>query len=183
MRKLITTLGPIGKEELGLILPHEHIFVDLRTYDQPGFSQADPAAVIKLLGGESISLKPYLTPPIFHWSFQQVFTASRGFPHGLFRPARMNCAIGCRVNWKMKSSIRAFRLVLSSCPPGTTGSPRSNRKFCMLLPAQRVLPEALLAAIAFAGRLCALNSRSLKIAVAAPTVSSGFMPTRNLKYS
>jgi phosphotriesterase-related protein len=52
MRKLITTLGPIGKEELGLILPHEHIFVDLRTYDQPGFSQADPAAVIKLMGPE-----------------------------------------------------------------------------------------------------------------------------------
>ena len=49
MTKLITTLGPKSADELGMILPHEHIFVDLRTWDQPGYAQADAADVIKLM--------------------------------------------------------------------------------------------------------------------------------------
>jgi len=31
MVKLVTTLGSMRSDELGMILPHEHIFVDLRT--------------------------------------------------------------------------------------------------------------------------------------------------------
>jgi len=46
---LITTLGPKGSDDLGMILPHEHVFVDLRTWDQPGYGQADPADVIRLM--------------------------------------------------------------------------------------------------------------------------------------
>ncbi len=46
MTHLITTLGPKTADELGMILPHEHVFVDLRTWDQPGYAQADPADVI-----------------------------------------------------------------------------------------------------------------------------------------
>jgi phosphotriesterase-related protein len=49
MVHLITTLGPKNLEELGLILPHEHVFVDLRTWDQPGYAQAEAADVIKLM--------------------------------------------------------------------------------------------------------------------------------------
>jgi len=41
MAKLITTLGPKDADELGMILPHEHVFVDLRTWDQPGYAQAE----------------------------------------------------------------------------------------------------------------------------------------------
>ena len=52
MDKLITTLGPKSKDELGMILPHEHVFVDLRTWDQPGFGQADPQDVIELMAPE-----------------------------------------------------------------------------------------------------------------------------------
>ena len=55
--QLITTLGPKSLDELGMILPHEHIFVDLRTWDQPGFAQADPADVIALMGPEIAKLK------------------------------------------------------------------------------------------------------------------------------
>ena len=33
--RLVTTLGPKRRSELGVILPHEHIFVDLRTWDKP----------------------------------------------------------------------------------------------------------------------------------------------------
>jgi phosphotriesterase-related protein len=50
--RLITTLGPKSAGELGLVLPHEHVFVDLRTWDQPGYAQADPADVVRLMAPE-----------------------------------------------------------------------------------------------------------------------------------
>lgn len=49
MKRLFTTLGPMERHELGLILPHEHVFVDLRTPDQPGYAEADPDDVIRLM--------------------------------------------------------------------------------------------------------------------------------------
>src|SRR5436190_15085723 len=52
MARIMTTLGPRGADELGAVLPHEHVFVDLRTWDQPGYGVADPAAVIALMGPE-----------------------------------------------------------------------------------------------------------------------------------
>ena len=52
MPQLITTLGPRQADELGLILPHEHIFVDLRTWDQPGYGEGKPEDVIALMGPE-----------------------------------------------------------------------------------------------------------------------------------
>ena len=41
MAQLITTLGPRRADELGMILPHEHVFVDLRTWDAPGYGGSD----------------------------------------------------------------------------------------------------------------------------------------------
>ena len=52
MAQLITTLGPRGADELGLVLPHEHVFVDLRTWDQPGYAQAETTDVITLIAPE-----------------------------------------------------------------------------------------------------------------------------------
>lgn len=52
MSNLITTLGLKSKQEMGIILPHEHIFVDLRTWDQPGYAAGEPQAVIDLMGPE-----------------------------------------------------------------------------------------------------------------------------------
>jgi phosphotriesterase-related protein len=52
MAKIMTTLGPKGAEELGLILPHEHVFVDLRTWDQSGYAQAETADVVALMAPE-----------------------------------------------------------------------------------------------------------------------------------
>jgi phosphotriesterase-related protein len=52
MPQLITTLGPKNKPDLELILPHEHVFVDLRTWDQPGYAQAETSDVIRLMGPE-----------------------------------------------------------------------------------------------------------------------------------
>src|SRR5688500_14769026 len=52
--ELISTLGPKRADELGMILPHEHVFVDLRTWDQPGYAEADPAEVVALMAPEIV---------------------------------------------------------------------------------------------------------------------------------
>jgi phosphotriesterase-related protein len=52
MTQLYTTLGPKSADELGLILPHEHIFVDLRTPETPGFAEAEAAEVIAMMAPE-----------------------------------------------------------------------------------------------------------------------------------
>ncbi|MGH2560027.1 MAG: phosphotriesterase family protein [Thermomicrobiales bacterium] len=52
MAHLITTLGPMQREDLGMILPHEHVFVDLRTWDQPGYGEAEAEDVVRLMGPE-----------------------------------------------------------------------------------------------------------------------------------
>ncbi len=49
---LYTTLGLIGRNALGMILPHEHIFVDFRTPDQPGYAEANPADVVAAIAPE-----------------------------------------------------------------------------------------------------------------------------------
>jgi len=57
MPQVITTLGPKSAGELGMILAHEHVFVDLRTWDQPGYAQADPADVVKLMVPELVKAR------------------------------------------------------------------------------------------------------------------------------
>ena len=52
MPQLMTTLGPKAEHELGLILPHEHIFVDLRNLDTPYHGQAVEADVVRLMAPE-----------------------------------------------------------------------------------------------------------------------------------
>ena len=57
MSLLYTTLGPKRRDELGMILPHEHVFVDLRTPDQPGYGEAEAADVVKLMAPEIERIK------------------------------------------------------------------------------------------------------------------------------
>lgn len=52
MSWLFTTLGPKARDELGLILPHEHIFVDLGARDRLDFGQAEARDVVSLMGPE-----------------------------------------------------------------------------------------------------------------------------------
>jgi len=42
----------MGTDRLDTILPHEHVFVDLRTWDQPGYAEADPAEVVEAVRPE-----------------------------------------------------------------------------------------------------------------------------------
>jgi phosphotriesterase-related protein len=52
MAQIVTTLGPKSADELGLILPHEHVFVDLRRWNEPGYAQAEAADVVRLMAPE-----------------------------------------------------------------------------------------------------------------------------------
>jgi phosphotriesterase-related protein len=52
MPRLITTLGPKSADQLGMILPHEHVFVDLRRWNEPGYAQAEAADVVRLMQPE-----------------------------------------------------------------------------------------------------------------------------------
>ena len=56
-KALFTTLGPKRRSELGTILPHEHVFVDLRTPDQPGYAQAEAADVVRLMAPQIERIK------------------------------------------------------------------------------------------------------------------------------
>jgi phosphotriesterase-related protein len=49
-RAIQTVKGAVSTEALGLILPHEHLFTDLRGLLAPGYAQADPAAVAEVMG-------------------------------------------------------------------------------------------------------------------------------------
>lgn len=57
MPHLITTLGPMAADQLGLILPHEHIFVDLGPIGENAYLHADPADVIRLMAPEIEAIK------------------------------------------------------------------------------------------------------------------------------
>jgi len=44
-----TTQGPVSAQGLGIVLPHEHIFTDLRGPTTPGYGQADAADVVRVM--------------------------------------------------------------------------------------------------------------------------------------
>ncbi|MBA2514591.1 MAG: hypothetical protein H0V26_09750 [Solirubrobacterales bacterium] len=46
-RRFVTTLGPKRRGEVGMILPHEHMFLDLRTWESPGHGVAEAAGVVR----------------------------------------------------------------------------------------------------------------------------------------
>ena len=48
-RILMTTAGPIRASAAGFILPHEHLFTDLRGSDKPGYGEADLADVLRVM--------------------------------------------------------------------------------------------------------------------------------------
>ena len=52
MTELVTTQGAIDRADLGLILPHEHVFVDLGPMEAEHWREADPEAVVDVMGPE-----------------------------------------------------------------------------------------------------------------------------------
>lgn len=57
MTTLLTTLGPKRADELGMILPHEHIFVDLGPIEEAAYRQAQAADVIPVMAPELEKIK------------------------------------------------------------------------------------------------------------------------------
>jgi len=57
MKVLHTTLDPKTAHDLGMILPHEHVFVDLRTPNTPGYAVADANDVIALMSPQIEQIK------------------------------------------------------------------------------------------------------------------------------
>ena len=54
---LFTTLGPLTADRLGMILPHEHVYVDLRTPDTPGYATGAAEDVVRLMAPEIERIK------------------------------------------------------------------------------------------------------------------------------
>ncbi|MEN9937766.1 MAG: hypothetical protein RLZZ387_4345 [Chloroflexota bacterium] len=52
MAALHTTFGPMEADALGMILPHEHIFVEFRPPETPGHAEADADDVVRLMAPE-----------------------------------------------------------------------------------------------------------------------------------
>jgi phosphotriesterase-related protein len=50
MTHLQTVLGPVEGDDLGLILPHEHLFIGGDTSEAPGRGAVDPDDVLRLMG-------------------------------------------------------------------------------------------------------------------------------------
>ena len=48
-KNLHTLTGPVAVESLGLILPHEHLFTDLRGPFVPEYAQAEPSTVVEVV--------------------------------------------------------------------------------------------------------------------------------------
>ena len=57
-RALFTTLGPITRDKLGMILPHEHIYVDFRSPDDPDHAKGPVEDVVRKMAPEVEKLKP-----------------------------------------------------------------------------------------------------------------------------
>jgi len=57
MKKLITTLGPMTADQLGMILPHEHIFVDLGPIEEANYLRARAEDVVRLMAPEIEAIK------------------------------------------------------------------------------------------------------------------------------
>jgi phosphotriesterase-related protein len=49
-QQIQTVQGPVAIEALGLVLPHEHLFTDLRGPLAPGYARAAPEAVARVMG-------------------------------------------------------------------------------------------------------------------------------------
>lgn len=49
-KSIHTVKGPIETDALGLILPHEHLFTDLRGPRVPDYAQGEPSEVVKVVG-------------------------------------------------------------------------------------------------------------------------------------
>ena len=82
MAHLITTLGPYSAEQLGMILPHEHIFVDLGPIEQANWRNAKAADVT-----------PVMVPELQRVAATGVTALVECTPVGVGRPVQLRTAV------------------------------------------------------------------------------------------
>lgn len=116
-RELVTTLGPKGRGELDVILPHEHVFLDLRTWESPEHSAAEKEDVVRRVAPEISRARKAGATAIVEPTTLGVgrradvlaavseatgmplvprpgCTVSRGYRRGCTKPPPRNCATG-----------------------------------------------------------------------------------------
>ena len=81
MAMLQTIKGLVSTESLGLMLPHEHLFVDLRGPFAPHYGEAEPEAVDRPRGDRQVELGEL----VFAGRGQVVGGEEDGFGRGLLR--------------------------------------------------------------------------------------------------
>jgi phosphotriesterase-related protein len=98
MAKLITTLGDFSADQLGMILPHEHIFVDLGPIGQNAYLQANPDEVVRVIAPEIEKIK------------QQGITALvECTPVGVGRRADIDLAVSLATNFPVLVPTGIYR--------------------------------------------------------------------------
>lgn len=98
MPHLITTLGPLAADQLGLILPHEHIFVDLGPIGENAYLHADPADVIRVMAPEIEAIKA-----------QGVTALVECTPEGVGRRADIDRAVSLATNFPVVVPTGIYR--------------------------------------------------------------------------
>lgn len=98
MAQLITTLGPKNADELGMILPHEHVFVDLRTWDQPGYGEAQSDDVVAMMAPEIEKIKALGVTALVECS-----------PVGVARRADMDLAVSQATDFPIVMATGIYR--------------------------------------------------------------------------
>ena len=200
MPNLITTLGPKRADELGMILPHEHVFVDLRTCDQPGYAQAEAADVIALMAPELAAARAAGVTALVECTpvgvgrradILKAVSEATGCPAGgadRHLPRAVGARLGARRQRgravrldagraeRRRSSRAACRPAASSSAPATTASPSVRRRSCAPQHAPRATPARRSAATPSAAASCATSSISSRRAATRPSASSGSTP-------
>ena len=98
MKQLITTLGPKRADELGLILPHEHIFVDLGPIEEANYRQATAEEVL-----------PIMVPQIQAIQAQGVTALVECTPEGVGRRADIDRAVSEATNFPVVMPTGIYR--------------------------------------------------------------------------
>lgn len=98
MAVLITTQGNKSKDDLGMILPHEHLFVDLRTYEADGFGEANVDDVVAKMAPEVEKAKALGVTALVECS-----------PVGVARRAEMDKAISDATNFPVLVPTGIYR--------------------------------------------------------------------------
>jgi len=98
MTTLLTTLGPRSADELGMILPHEHIFVDLGPIEAASYLQATPEQVI-----------PVMAPELTKVAAQGMTALVECTPVGVGRRADIDIAVSQAANFPVVLPTGVYR--------------------------------------------------------------------------